>query len=561
MKARSSNHWPWDALGVESDADERAVRRAYAKLLKRQRPDEDAEGFQRLRYAYESALQMAAGGVATQTQTAVQTAEVGAEAEAPGKPLSGATRPVHDEQAAPREPDAFERAVQLWQTFVAQPDQLESRRSLQDLFTSVVNIETRDELEWQALCHCLNESTPATLRTNLSAVLGWRDGAHLHKRNAAIASLALNRIFADEDYDTLRLRYTDAMALLEGSQPQMATGVRMLLRAGVRAQLEQLLAALANYHANVMRLRLDAGKVEFWSGCLKLRIGVGRLFGPALGLNAWCGLLFATASLGPVKGWGFEEWGPTQLGVLLSTLMLALVGIASGAVLLNEVQQRRLRALRSIGWLRYGWVPVWLGGSIAALCGDVDGATYAIALGMLGGCTIWAALIHGWPPLKRLAITAAFCATASGLAGHWLAIDPHAWMLPYAHGVLVAFFLSFSQPEWRVWLERRSRVSWACAATWFAGFAALIALLLERDAQSMQLAWALFTLLSTTGGVLATARWKEWPGAIPSLFRGYVNVVWMVVAIGQPDVIACLNAGLLGIWIIEGFRQRGNDGT
>lgn len=555
MKTSSGNHWPWDVLGVESNADERAVRRAYAKLLKQQRPDEDAEAFQRLRYAYESALAMVAGGVVTQPQMAGQTVEVGAEVEVSSAPPPGAMHAGSGKRIA-NEPDAFESAVQLWQDFIAEAETLESRRSLQDLFASVVNIETRDELEWQALCHCLNESTPAILRMNLSAVLGWRDNAHLRQRNAAIASLALNRVFADEDYNTLRLRYSEAMALLEGPQPQLAAGARMLLRAGVRAQMDHLLTALANYHSNVVLLRLDAGKVEFWAGCLKFRIGAGRLFGPALALTAWCGLLFASASLDPVKGRGFDQWAPPQLGILLSTLMLALVTIASTAVLLSEPQQQRLRALRSVCWLRYGWVPVWLGAAIAALYNDGSGGTFSIGLATLGVCTIWAALIHGWPPVKQLALMAAFGATASGLTGHWLAIDRHAWTMPFAHGVLFAFFVSFSQPVGRAWLDRRPRVARACAAIWFAGFAALIVLLLQREAHSTQFAWVLFTLLSAAGGLFATARWNEWLKVIPSFFRGYANMIWMGVAVFQPDVIACVNAGLLGIWIIEAFRQR-----
>lgn len=43
-------------LGLPDDADERAVKRAYAAKLKTTRPDEDPEGFQRLHEAYQAAL-------------------------------------------------------------------------------------------------------------------------------------------------------------------------------------------------------------------------------------------------------------------------------------------------------------------------------------------------------------------------------------------------------------------------------------------------------------------------------------------------------------------------
>lgn len=47
----------WEVLGLPADADKRSVKRQYASLLKRHRPDEDPEGFQRLREAYEQALE------------------------------------------------------------------------------------------------------------------------------------------------------------------------------------------------------------------------------------------------------------------------------------------------------------------------------------------------------------------------------------------------------------------------------------------------------------------------------------------------------------------------
>ena len=46
----------WTVLQLPDDADERTIKRSYARLLKSCRPDEDAEGFQRLREAYEVAL-------------------------------------------------------------------------------------------------------------------------------------------------------------------------------------------------------------------------------------------------------------------------------------------------------------------------------------------------------------------------------------------------------------------------------------------------------------------------------------------------------------------------
>lgn len=537
MTTSSDNTWPWDALGIESNADERAVRRAYAKLLKQQRPDEDADAFQRLRYAYESALQMASGKAVAAMPATLST-------------------PTHAVQTV-REPDAFESAVQLWQDFVAQPDQLASRRSLEALFGSIVNIPTREELEWQALCHCLNEDTPAELRMNLNAVLGWRDNtAHLRRRNAPIANLALDRVFADEDYNALRLRFMNAMALLEAPSPSLAIGARALLRAGVRTEMEQLLTSLGRYHPSVVRLRLNREKVEFWGSCLKFRIGVGRLLGPALALNAWCGVLFATASLNPASDRLLDQWAPPQLAIFLSTLMLALVTLAATSVLLSEPQQQRLRALRSIGWLRYGWIPVWLGTTAAALCEDGNGHSTSMAMITLGVCTIWAALIHGWPSIKRLAILAVANASAFGFVGHWIATDPRAWPMPFAHGVLFAFFISFAQAEWRDWLARRPRLSWVFLPIWFAAFVALIVLLLQREERSTAFAWALFAVMAAAGGVLEATRWHEMRAAIPALFRGYVNLFWMALAVTKPDIVACVSAGLMSIWIIEGVRRR-----
>ncbi|TFB37920.1 hypothetical protein E3W21_19740 [Pseudomonas sp. F01002] len=47
----------WAILELEADADLRSIKRQYATLLKVHRPDEDPSGFQRLREAYEQAME------------------------------------------------------------------------------------------------------------------------------------------------------------------------------------------------------------------------------------------------------------------------------------------------------------------------------------------------------------------------------------------------------------------------------------------------------------------------------------------------------------------------
>lgn len=47
----------WTILGLKADADLRSIKRQYATLLKVHRPDEDPVGFQRLREAYEQAME------------------------------------------------------------------------------------------------------------------------------------------------------------------------------------------------------------------------------------------------------------------------------------------------------------------------------------------------------------------------------------------------------------------------------------------------------------------------------------------------------------------------
>lgn len=51
----------WETLGIEPTTDEAVIRRAYARELKQHRPDQDPQGYQQLREAFDAAKEYANG--------------------------------------------------------------------------------------------------------------------------------------------------------------------------------------------------------------------------------------------------------------------------------------------------------------------------------------------------------------------------------------------------------------------------------------------------------------------------------------------------------------------
>lgn len=88
----------WQLLELAHDADERSIKRAYARLLKIHRPDQDPAAFQRLREAYEASLAEARWRV--QDEQALALARAEAEQELAGETATQDAPMARGEQAA-----------------------------------------------------------------------------------------------------------------------------------------------------------------------------------------------------------------------------------------------------------------------------------------------------------------------------------------------------------------------------------------------------------------------------------------------------------------------------
>ncbi|MCP8463911.1 J domain-containing protein [Pseudomonas sp. ZM23] len=163
----------WEILGLDAGADERTIKRHYARLLKTTRPDEDPVAFQALREAYEQALRLAqwrtdAEGEAVEALVAAaETADVAQAVQ----PLTESAVPVAAIDHRPR---------QLAELLTELRPSLLTERRLQAEAAGVAV-----EFERGVLRLCLKEEWESILRDAACAEYGWLEVRETRSLKAA----------------------------------------------------------------------------------------------------------------------------------------------------------------------------------------------------------------------------------------------------------------------------------------------------------------------------------------------------------------------------------------
>jgi len=185
----------WTILGIRATANERDIKRAYARQLKTTRPEDNPQAFQDLRTAYETALQVARH--AGEDGFAHEEEEEQAHADEPTvytacyewDPDTGPEQPVYravfdfvpEQDRAGASPVV--EARRIWADFLPRAH-IDTRRQLAELASrsDFLDLEVRECFELCAVQYCAGEGCDDQFRVDLAEHFLWeRNASFIHR--------------------------------------------------------------------------------------------------------------------------------------------------------------------------------------------------------------------------------------------------------------------------------------------------------------------------------------------------------------------------------------------
>lgn len=396
----------FDILGVADDADERTIKRAYARLVKLTRPDSDPEGFQQLHEAYQRALQYARWRVPEEED---ESAEDGLAVQAPAEdPLllqtTSAQSPAlrddttsvalsppafsHDDDANNIEPEAAYQVKLELDALLAHSESLLAAQNF-DFDAFCAEAERRAHEQTPAQVSQWLQQHEALYRMNLKRQVGadlferWQQGSQVLR----LDRLAAFSQFFDIDDAALRERMRMRMAVANDKTDEFGESHPRVIRQLKRrfslpqALLTALVPGMAGRVSELGRRLMDfdgdlpaplqAQQFQFFSQLSDPRYA---------GVWRWC-LMAVRAAVVAILAAVVIPWAatrnfdPLQIGALAGAVVLGLQLV----FWLLAWQQREQD--HASGWRAqvFGLLPVWL--ALLALLIDASTAwTLAAAL-------------------------------------------------------------------------------------------------------------------------------------------------------------------------------------